>query len=266
MVRASALISDRPRPGPPEGSNRTIRIDVQYEGTEYVGWQRQARGESVQGLLEKALSNVADEKITLHGASRTDAGVHARQQIASFSLRKCTIPADSFLKGANSILPLDIRVTYAEETDLHFLAGASAKQKTYRYFISTGSEPNVFTRRYAWHVRGKLDGEAIRKGSRHFLGTHDFASFRAANSETRSSVRTLTQLDLFKGEWGHLYFEVTGDGFLKHMVRIIVGTLVEVGLGKRSEDEIPKILAARNRTKAGRSAPPQGLFLWKIDV
>jgi tRNA pseudouridine38-40 synthase len=255
---------ERPRPGPPPGTTRTVRIDVQYDGTDYVGWQRQAKGTSVQGLLEGAISKVAAERVTLFGASRTDAGVHARQQVASFSLKKSRTPVEAFVAGVNSILPEDIRVHRAAEVDLNFLASGDAKEKTYRYFFALGDDPPVFFNRYAWKVRGPLDLSAMREAAGYLLGTHDFSSFRAAKSATKSSVRTVTSAAFEMTEFGPLYFEITGTGFLKYMVRGIVGTLVDVGIHKRDPEGIQVILRARNRSQAGRTAPAHGLFLWSV--
>ncbi|MFH1018309.1 MAG: tRNA pseudouridine(38-40) synthase TruA [Pseudomonadota bacterium] len=254
----------RARPGPPAGTTRTIRIDVQYDGTDYVGWQRQARGTSIQGLLERALSKVASEKITLFGASRTDAGVHARQQVASFSLKKSRTPIEAFVKGTNSILPDDIRVHRAAEVDLGFLASGTAKEKTYRYFLSPGEDPPVFYRRYSWNIRGPIDIGAMRDAAAALVGMHDFSSFRAGRPDTKTSVRTI-----LKAEWevtplGLVCFEISGTGFLKYMVRGIVGTLVETGLHRLAPEEMRRILESKDRRAAGPTAPPRGLFLWSV--
>lgn len=255
--------SQKPRVGPPKGTTRTIRLDLQYEGTEYVGWQRQARRKSVQGSLERALSKIANEKVTLFGASRTDAGVHAVQQVASFSLKKSRTPVEAFVRGANTLLPKDIRVDSAIEADLWFHAREDAKQKTYRYFLETTHGPSVFFRRYVWHRRGSLDLDAMKSATKTILGTHDFSAFRTSGYTTKTSVRTV--LDA-KWEESPLatYFEITADGFLKQMVRSLVGTLVEIGHGKRRPEDMKKILESGRRDRSGVNAPARGLFLWSV--
>ncbi len=249
---------------PPEGSIRTIRIDIQYEGTNYVGWQRQPDGVSVQKLVEEAMSKIADEKVDVVGTSRTDSGVHARQQVASFCLKKKGPSPYGFMRGANTLLPSDIRVVRAEEMDLSFLARRDAKEKTYRYYIQMGPEPLVFLRNFSWHIREPLDLDRMRRATSDLLGTHDFSSFRSASAQTRTSERTIFQAEWKIGEFEMLYFEITANGFLKQMVRTIVGTLVEVGEGKRAPEEMKTILEAKNRTTAGLTAPPHGLFLWRV--
>jgi len=255
------------RPGPPPEAKRTIKIDIQYQGTNYVGWQRQAKGKSVQGLVEGALSKIANEKITLFSASRTDAGVHALQQVASFSLQKSKTPSQAFVEGTNTLLPEDIRILQAEEMDLHFFA-PEAKEKTYRYFIQTGAIPLVFIRAYAWHIPSRFNHplrlSAMDEGSRQLLGTYDFSAFRSGAATTQTSVRTVLNVKWGEGPLGLIYFEVTAEGFLKYMVRNIVGTLVEVGQGKRKPEDVRLILESKQRSKAGPTAPPNGLFLWSV--
>lgn len=254
----------RQRRGPPEGTTRTIRLDVQYEGTAYVGWQRQAEGKSVQGVLEVALAKVAAEKVNLFSASRTDAGVHARQQVVSFSLKDSQTPVRAFVEGANAILPDDIRVVEASEVDLWFHANEDAVEKTYRYFFQIGHEPSVFLRRFAWQIRRELDLPAVYQAAEHLVGTHDFAAFRTRGLVTKNSVRTVRAARWEKAPLGLLFFEITADGFLKYMVRNLVGTLVEIGFGKRDPNSIAGILESRDRQRAGGTAPPHGLFLWRV--
>lgn len=252
------------RKGPPRDVTRTIRIDVQYEGTKYVGWQRQAKGKSIQGVLEQALAKVAAEKITLYSSSRTDAGVHAREQVASFSLKKSRTPVRAFVEGTNSLLPDDIRVFDAKEMNLGFHANFDAVEKTYRYFFQPGQIPSVFFRAYAWHFRQKLNLTAMKKGADFLLGEHDFAAFRTQGSQTKTTVRKV-----FEATWTHapmnlLYFEISANGFLKYMVRNVVGTLVDVGLGKKKPEDVRKVLESGKRERGGKTAPPHGLFLWRV--
>ena len=251
------------RPGPPPGAKRTIRLDVQYEGTSYVGWQRQKNGLSIQEILENALSKVADEKVTLFCSGRTDAGVHARQQVASFSLKESKTPQEAFLRGANTLLPKDVRVSRAEEVDLLSHA-PEAEEKTYRYFLQVGSEPLVFLERYSWHIYKELDVEKMRQATEYIIGEHDFAAFRTAGTETQTTVRTIHQATWNTSLLHLLHFDITGSGFLKQMVRNIVGTLVEVGQGKRDPEKMPDILTSKKRENAGAAAPAHGLFLWNV--
>jgi tRNA pseudouridine38-40 synthase len=218
----------------------------------------------VQGLLERALSRVAAEKVTLFGASRTDAGAHARQQVASFSLRASRAPAKAFMDGTNSMLPDDVRVTASSEMPLDFLASRDAVGKSYRYFLHVGEQPSVFLRHYAWHLGRRPDLDAMHAGAERLLGEHDFTSFRAARSSTKTSVRRVLSVSLAEERLDLVVFEISADGFLKHMVRAVTGTLVEIGLGKRRPEEMGEILAARDRRRAGRAAPACGLFLWDI--
>ncbi len=239
-------------------------MDIQYEGTNYVGWQRQPSGKSIQGLLESALTKIAKEKVTLFSASRTDAGVHAFHQVASFSLKDSKAPMRAFMEGANSLIPESIRVREAKEVDLWFHANGDAKEKTYRYFFQFGPHSSVFLRRYSWHWKTPLDINLMSHAAQSLLGAHDFSAFRTRAETTKTSIRTVKALTFQEGPCGLYYFEMTADGFLKHMVRNIVGTLAEVGLGKRTSDEITDILDSKKRQKAGQSAPPHGLFLWRV--
>lgn len=252
------------RRGPPNGTTRTVRLDIQYEGTAYAGWQRQANGKTVQGLLEPALGRVANEKVVLFGSGRTDAGVHARQQVASFSLKGSRTPVRAFVEGTNQRLPKDIRVSAAQEVDLMFHANLDAKEKTYRYFFELGPESSVFYRRFAWQVRSGLDWTAVRKAAKLLIGERDFASFRTRGTTTKTSVRTVLSAHWEESSFGLPFFEITATGFLKYMVRNIVGTLVEVGQEKRKPESITEILDAKDRKSAGVTAPPHGLFLWRV--
>ena len=248
-----------------------FRITLAYDGTGFVGWQRQASGTSIQGLLEDALRELDGRLVTVVGAGRTDAGVHALGQVAAFSIDRA-IGADVLLRAVNARLPPAVRIVAAEEAPPGFHPRFSARKKTYRYRIWNGEVISPFERQYAWHITGVLDVERMASAARLVEGRHDFAAFQAAGSETQtterevfsSRVKISTTEDsvlrvLCGGEL--IQYEITGDGFLRHMVRTIVGTLVEIGRGRRSVESIAETIRTRDRGAAGATAPPEGLFL-----
>lgn len=243
---------------------RTLKLTLTYDGTRFVGWQRQASGESVQGLLEEALSRFEGRPVTVHGAGRTDAGVHALGQVASVTMA-AVHDAQTLARALNAQLPPDLRVVGVEEVPSDFHARFSARGKTYRYQLRTGPWVSPFERAYVWHVRGRLDVAAMQEAAGRLVGRHDFAAFRSVGAENDDTVRTLTGSALMSPEPGALTYEVTGDGFLRHMVRAIVGTLVEVGRGWRHAGAIPALLAGGSRGEAGATAPAHGLFLVRVD-
>lgn len=244
---------------------RTLKLTIQYDGTGYVGWQRQAAGVSIQGLLEAALRPLEGADVAVHGAGRTDAGVHALAQVASVSLAS-ELPGLTLVRAVNAVLPPDVRVLAAEDVAPAFHARFSARTKTYEYRIVNAPLVSVFLYRYVWHVMHPLDMEAMRMAAAPLVGRHDFAAFQGAGSTVATTERTI--LDLAWNEGGGfdrpIVFRVTGDGFLRHMVRNIVGTLVEVGSGRLEAGCLPSILQSRDRTQAGPTAPPQGLFLTHV--
>jgi tRNA pseudouridine38-40 synthase len=244
---------------------RTLKLTLQYDGTHYVGWQRQAEGTSIQGLLEAALQPLAGAPVTLHGAGRTDAGVHALGQVASVTMAT-TLDRGTLVRALNAVLPPDVRVTAVEDAPAEFHARFSATGKVYEYRIVNAPIVSPFIQRYAWHVIPPLDVGAMRQASAALIGRHDFASFQAAGSSTHTSVRALRRLEWVAGSGPDTptVMRVEGDGFLRHMVRTIAGTLVEVGLGRRPPDATASILAARDRTLAGPTAPAHGLFLVRV--
>ena len=243
--------------------SRTIKLTLQYDGTDYVGWQRQAEGVSIQGLLEDALKPIEGAAVTVHGAGRTDAGVHALGQVASVTLT-ATIDATILARALNAVLPLDVRVASAEVMPDDFHARFSATGKTYRYRIVNGPIASPFVRRYVWHVTPKLDLDAMRQASRVLVGTHDFAAFQGTGTTVASTFRTIRRLEIAGLKRSGLQIEIEGDGFLRHMVRNIAGTLVEIGLGRWPADAMPNILASRDRSRAGTTAPAHGLFLVEV--
>jgi tRNA pseudouridine38-40 synthase len=244
----------------------SYKVTLAYDGTDFVGWQRQAAGVSVQGLLEDALHALDGRDVTVTGAGRTDAGVHALGQIASFALERSMAP-DALVRAVNARLPDAVRVMAAEEAPASFHARFDSRGKTYRYRIGNDDVLSPFERRYAWHIYGPLDVRAMQAAAAILEGEHDFAAFQAAGSDTKTTVRTITSSRI--AECGAridrvIEYEVTGDGFLRHMVRAIVGSLVEVGRGRHPAEWMSEVLASRDRAAAGPTAPPEGLFLVRV--
>jgi tRNA pseudouridine38-40 synthase len=242
-----------------------LKLTLAYDGTDFVGWQRQARGVSIQGLIENALQPIEGAPVAVHAAGRTDAGVHALGQVASFTLT-ASIDASRLARALNSILPFDIRVLNAEEMPSGFHARFSAKGKIYEYRILNTPVPSPFLRRYVWHVAPALDLDTMKAASEVFRGTHDFAAFQGSRSKIRSTERTIHRLDWRMGAAPDdpIVMEIEGNGFLRHMVRNLAGTLVDAGLGRCPPGQIARILASRDRVQAGVTAPPQGLFLKRV--
>jgi tRNA pseudouridine38-40 synthase len=250
----------------------TFKITLAYDGTHYVGWQRQRAGMSIQQLLEEALGELDQRRVVVIGAGRTDAGVHALGQVASFSIER-VIGADALVRALNGRLPPDVRILAAQEVFPTFHARFQARSKTYRYRIWNGEVLNLFERRYSWHVAATLDAGAMARAAVALEGRHDFAAFQGTGSWTRSSERQVTRSIVSAGVPGSgdlrggsgpgafIVYEITGSGFLRYMVRNIVGTLVEIGRGRRAPEWIHEVLASRDRRQAGPTAPAAGLFL-----
>lgn len=244
---------------------RIIKLTLQYDGTDYVGWQRQASGRSIQGLLEDAVAPIEGGAVTVHGAGRTDAGVHALGQVASVKLTSSIDPV-TFARALNAGLPLDVRVAAADDMPDDFHARFSATGKIYDYQIAQGPFAPPFLRRYVWHVMPTLHVGHMRDAAAALLGEHDFAAFQGSGTDVHTSVRTVRRIEL---DWTGrpddlLVVRIEGDGFLRHMVRNIVGTLVDVGLGRRNPAALAAILASRDRARAGATAPPTGLILREV--
>jgi tRNA pseudouridine38-40 synthase len=241
------------------------RLLVAYEGTEFVGWQRQAAGTSIQALLEDALSKFEEGPVTVLGAGRTDAGVHALGQVAACTLTRAFAP-DVIVRALNVRLPPSVRVLRADEVADDFHPQFAAKSKTYRYRIWNADVLDPFERLFAWHVYGPLDVDAMNEAARMLEGTHDFAAFQGTGSEVKTTERTVYESAIARSAIANLItYEVTGNGFLRHMVRAIVGTLVEIGRGRRSPAWMRDVLESRNRSAAGATAPAAGLFLVRVD-
>ena len=255
---------------------RTLKLTLAYDGTGYAGWQRQAGAETIQELLETALQPLEGRAVTVHGAGRTDAGVHALGQVASFRLAHA-IGVKALPRALNANLPPAVRVLRAEEVSDRFHARFDARGKVYRYRLATSDVAHPLDLRYAWHVPQPLDLAAMQTAGALLEGRHDFAAFQAAAGEaaTGSTVRRISALRIAPEpapDWrppaagsGIIGVEVQGDGFLRHMVRAIVGTLVEVGDGRRDAAGVAAALASRNRGLAGPTAPAHGLFLVRVE-
>lgn len=241
---------------------KNIKLTIEYDGTNYHGWQSQANSISVQEELEKALKRLIGKECTVTGASRTDAGVHAYGQTANF-YTDSSIPPEKYFLALNSILPGDIAIVKSEEVSLDFHSRYWAKGKTYKYLIYNSRHPSALLRNRAFYVPVPLNAEKMKQASSFILGTHDFAAFQAAGSSAKTSVRTVTGISVKKSD-DIIEMCISGNGFLYNMVRIIAGTLVEVGIGKIPADDIKTIIENRDRRRAGRTAPPQGLYLVEV--
>jgi tRNA pseudouridine38-40 synthase len=260
---------------------RTLKIVLAYDGSGFVGWQRQPDGVSIQGLLEEALAPIEGRPVTVVGAGRTDAGVHALGQVASCVLSHPIAP-DTLVRALNAVLPDAVRILGVEEAPDGFHARYSARSKSYRYLVHNGGTAGPFSRGYAWRLSPSLDVAAMAEAARLLEGQHDFSALQGAGSTTKSTVRTLTAArvwtcspaDAFGGllagpgvaDGGRVVaIELTGTGFLRHMVRNAVGTLVEVGLGRRDAAWLGAVLRSGNRDQAGPTAPAHGLFLVRVE-
>lgn len=243
---------------------RNIQLLIQYDGTRYSGWQSQEHTEcTIQGKLTKVLERILEETIDLQGSGRTDAGVHAVGQTANFRT-KTRASCEEILNGLNQYLPEDIAVLEAKEVEERFHSRLHALRKTYIYRVWNSPIPNVFERKYLYQVTEPLDVEKMKKAAALLCGTHDFRAFCANKRLKKSTVRTLERIEIDQiGRELRLSF--TGNGFLYHMVRILTGTLLEVGMGKRKPDEMLRILESKDREKAGVMAPAQGLCLWSVE-
>jgi len=269
----------------------TFKITLAYDGTDFVGWQRQANGVSIQALIEDALRTLDGRDVTVTGAGRTDAGVHALGQVAAFTIARELGP-DALVRALNAHLPHAVRVLTAEDAPSTFHPRFGARTKTYRYRLWNGDVMSPFERRYAWHVPGPLDLEAMCAAARIFEGRHDFAAFQATGSSVATTERAIMSSRVIAGLKPRatsdppamdtrgaidargaglqpceplIVYEVTGSGFLRHMVRIIVGSLVEIGRGRQPVEWISGVIASRNRSMAGPTAPPDGLFLVRVE-
>ncbi len=240
-----------------------FKLIIEYDGAAYCGWQRQAGDPTLQETIEIALSVMTKETIRVIGSGRTDAGVHALGQTAHFHTRSA-IPSQGFQAGLNSLLPDDIVIRACVPVPDDFHARFHARHKTYRYTIRNQPLPAAIGRQYAWHIRKPLDIAAMQAAADHIIGTHDFKSFEGTGSPRADTIRTVLTADVMQTPAGDAVFEVVATGFLRYMVRNLTGTLVQVGLGKISTDDFKAVLEARDRHRAGPTAPPHGLSLVSV--
>lgn len=241
---------------------RNIKLTIEYDGTNYSGWQRQNNALCIQEVIEKAIFELTGEKTEVIGSSRTDAGVHAKGFVANF-YTESKIPDNRFMKAINSKLPCDIVIIDSQAAELKFHSRYNSKGKTYSYTILNREEKSALMRNYSYHFYHKLSIEAMKDGAAYLIGKHDFISFRNSGSSVKTTVRTIKAIDIVSKE-EYVIFYVTADGFLYNMVRIIVGTLLDVGTGKITPYEVKDILESHDRRNAGRSVPGRGLCLEKV--
>jgi tRNA pseudouridine38-40 synthase len=242
---------------------RTILLLIEYDGTDFSGWQLQPNGRSVQAVVERALGELLGGEVRVHSAGRTDAGVHARSMPAHFTTTR-DLPLQAFRDGLNRLLPNDVVVREAHEVGKNFHARFKARGKWYRYSIDRSAVRSPLSGRTSWQVRGMLDLVAMREAADLLVGEHDFRAFRVSGCAANETVRRIFSIALIEEE-GLLHIDVRGTGFLRNMVRLIVGTLVEVGKGKRPISDIVRLLAFEPGVRAGVNAPPQGLCLMAVD-
>lgn len=270
---------------------RTLKLTISYDGTNYAGWQRQINGIGIQQVLEDEIDAIVGAHHPLNAAGRTDAGVHAAAQVASITIDH-PIPADELLRALNARLKAgDIRIRSIEEMPDRWDARIFAKAKTYRYAMWNGAPPSPFFRHVVWHVPQPLDVDRMQRATPALVGEHDFASFQGSGSDVRTTIRRVLAAEIVEmnihtdqplalspldpstslgasgaraDEGRLLRFEISGSGFLRHMVRTIVGTLVDIGRGKMAVEEMAAIIESKDRARAGQTAPPQGLMLWKV--
>ena len=263
---------------------RTLKLTIAYDGTNYAGWQRQANAMTIQQVLEDEIAAIVGAHSPLNAAGRTDAGVHAAAQVASIKIDH-PIPCEELMRALNARLRAgDIRIRHIEETFADFEARIYARSKTYRYAIWNGPTVSPFLRHVVWHVPARLDLERMTRATTALIGEHDFAAFQGGGSDVSTTVRTVLAAELVEmnihtdmpiaisplpdgapySDGRLLRFEISGTGFLRHMVRIITGTLVDIARGQIEVDEMPAIIRSRDRRRAGPTAPPHGLMLWQV--
>ncbi|EKQ52167.1 MULTISPECIES: tRNA pseudouridine(38-40) synthase TruA [unclassified Clostridium] len=241
---------------------RNIKLIIEFDGSNFCGWQRQPKGRTVQKTIEDAISKITGEEILINGSSRTDAGVHAREMVANF-FTSSTIPGDKFREAINTKLPKDVSIIKSEEVSEDFHARYSSKGKTYSYTIVNRYERLSLGHQYLYHYKYNLNIHEMGKACQYFIGIHDFRAFMSPGSSIKTTVRNVTELYIEqKGDKIKIF--ITADGFLYNMVRIIVGTLIKVGSGKLAPEDIENIIVEGNRKRAGMCVPPNGLILEKV--
>ena len=242
---------------------KNIKLTIEYDGKEFNGWQKQPNKLNIQGEIERAIKEITGEEVDLIGSGRTDAGVHSLGQVANFKTNS-NLPIEKFAIALNTKLKQSIRIKKSEEVDERFHSRYNCKQKTYRYIINNGENASAIYRNLEYFVPNKLDIDKMRQAIKYFEGEHDFKGFKASGTSSKSSVREIYKTEIRK-EGERIIIELTGNGFLYNMVRIIAGTLVDVGLGKINPIDIPEIILSKDRTKAGKTLPPYGLYLLKVE-
>lgn len=242
---------------------RNIKLLIEYDGTNYLGWQVQPKGLTIQGVLEEKIGLLTGESVQLFGSGRTDSGVHALGQVAHFKTES-RMNILSMQKALNSLVPPDIVIQKVEEVEDGFHARKHSKSKVYEYRILNRNLRSAFHRGYVWYIPQKLNFVEMQKAARSLVGEHDFSAFRTVGSPTRTTVRRVIRAEWKRGRDGLIRFEIEANGFLKQMVRSIIGTLVEVGKGKMKAADLRKILNSKDRKEAGPTAPARGLFLKEV--
>lgn len=242
---------------------RNIKLTIEYEGKDYNGWQKQPNKLNIQGEIERAIQIVTGQEVELIGSGRTDAGVHAFAQVANFKIES-DFPIEKIATAINSQLKKSIRVLKAQEVPLEFHSRYHCHKKTYGYIIENSEQGTAIYRNNTFHVSQPLDVEKMQQAANYLVGEHDFSSFKSSGTSSKSSVRTIYQAQVLK-EQTRVIIMLTGNGFLYNMVRIIAGTLVEIGLGHMEPEEMRKIIEAKNRQKAGKTLAAQGLFLMNVE-
>lgn len=242
---------------------RNIKLTIEYDGKDFNGWQKQPNKLNIQGEIEKAIQNITGETVELYASGRTDAGVHALGQVANFKTES-KIPIEKMAIAINSQIKNSIRIIHAEKVNENFHSRYNCKRKTYQYVINNSQYGSAVYRNLEYHMPIKLNVENMKKALRYFEGEHDFKSFKSSGTNNKSTVRVIYHA-ILKEDKDRIIIELTGNGFLYNMVRIIAGTLLDVGLGKIAPDSIPDIIESKDRTRAGKTLPPQGLFLVKVE-
>lgn len=241
---------------------RNIKLTIEYDGKEFNGWQKQPKKLNIQGEIEQVIERITGEPVELTASGRTDAGVHAFGQVANFKTNS-KIPIEKIPIALNTYLKRSIRIKNAEEVSETFHSRFNCKEKTYRYIINNSEYGTAIYRNQEYCFSQKLDIKAMQKAVKYFEGEHDFKGFKASGTSSKSSVRTIYKAEVIKNE-DRIYIELTGNGFLYNMVRIISGTLLEVGIGKIKPEDIPEIIESKDRQRAGKTLPPCGLYLMEV--
>ena len=242
---------------------RNIKLTIEYDGKDFNGWQKQPNKLNIQGTIEQAIKNITGEDVELNASGKTEAGVHALGQVANFKTNS-EIPIEKFAIAINSKLKKSIVIKKAEEVDERFHSRLNCKRKTYRYIINNSPEGTAIYRYLETHIPQKLDVKKMEQALKYFEGEHDFKAFKASGTSSKSSVRTIYKTQIYIKE-DRIIIELTGNGFLYNMVRIIAGTLVDVGLGKIEPQQIENIIKEKKRENAGKTLPPNGLYLVSVE-